>query len=194
MNWYEKLSQYFPTQEMKTRAHMELLLKERGDIYHKDEGPYHVLMYAETPGFVFVDYIWVSAKARGQGIGHKLMAKLKQKGKPIILEVEPIDYEDSDTEKRLHFYKREDFEHASTIGYHSRSLRTQEVDTLEILYWSPGKESEESIMEKMKQTYDKIHTFKDVQLYGESHDPVDDVLSIDPEATNDILEFDEPGA
>lgn len=190
MNWYEKLSQYFPTQEMKTRAHMELLLKERGDIYHKDEGPYHVLMFAETPDFVFVDYIWVSAESRGQGLGHKLIVELKRKKKPIILEVEPIDYEDSDTEKRLRFYKRENFTHASTIGYHRRSLRTNEVDSMEILYWTPDDESEESILEKMKHTYDKIHTFKDLELYGDTHDHVDEVLQIDPDSANDILEFE----
>lgn len=190
MNWYEKLSQYFPTQEMKSRAHMELLLKERGDIYHKVEGPHHVLMYVETGDFIFIDYIWVSADSRGQGLGHKLIEELKQKNKPIILEVEPVDYEDSDTEKRLHFYKREKFTHASTIGYHRRSLRTNEVDTMEILFWSPTHDSEESILDKMKHTYDEIHTFKDLELYGDTHDHVDDVLSIDVDADSDILKFD----
>jgi GNAT superfamily N-acetyltransferase len=120
MNWYEKLSEYFPVEEMKSEEHMEMLLKEKGDVYYKDEGPYHVLMYAEFDTFLFIDYVYVSGKSRGQGIGHQIMEKLKQKEKPIILEVEPVDYEDSDTEKRLHFYKREGFTHARSIGYNRR--------------------------------------------------------------------------
>ncbi|MED1471844.1 GNAT family N-acetyltransferase [Bacillus salipaludis] len=177
MHWYEKLNQYFPIEEMKSREHMETLLKERSNIYHKDEGPLHVMMYAELENFLFIDYLFVSKDARGQGLGHKLLEKLKQKEKPIILEVEPVNYEDSDTEKRLHFYKREGFEHATSIGYRRRSLATDEINQMEILYWAPNQESEEMIFEAMKKTYDLIHTYKDKHFYGESYEPVDEVLT-----------------
>jgi GNAT superfamily N-acetyltransferase len=176
MHWYEKLNQYFPVEEMKSREHMETLLQEHSEIYHKDEGPNHVLMYVELENFVFIDYLFVSGKARGQGLGHSLLEKMKEKGKPIILEVEPINYTDSDTEKRLHFYKREGFEHAQSIGYERRSLATGEVTPMEILYWSPHHESEKMIFEAMEKTYNMIHTYKDKQFYGESYQPVDDVL------------------
>ncbi|KPB03527.1 GNAT family N-acetyltransferase [Bacillus sp. CHD6a] len=188
MNWYEKLNQYFPVEEMKSREHMELLLKERGDIYHKDEGEHHVLMYVELDNFLFIDYLFVSKDARGMGLGHKLLDKMKEKGKPIILEVEPVDYEDTDTEKRLRFYKREGFEHASSIGYRRRSLATNEVNAMEILYWSPSDASEEAIYEGMKATYEQIHTYKDKELYGQSYDKVDNVLTYDEDDDNeDIL-------
>ncbi|RKD75588.1 acetyltransferase (GNAT) family protein [Sinobaca qinghaiensis] len=177
MNWYDKLSQYFPIEEMKSKEHMELLLKEKSDIYHKDEGTDYVIMYVETEDFVFIDYLFVSKNSRGQGLGKKLLDSLKEKGKPIILEVEPLDYEDTDTEKRLNFYKRAGFEHAESIGYTRRSLSTKELNTLEILYWSPENDSEELIYEKMKHTYEHIHTYKDEQLYGESYQTVDEVLS-----------------
>ncbi|MDQ6598495.1 GNAT family N-acetyltransferase [Bacillus salipaludis] len=177
MHWYEKLNQYFPIEEMKSREHMETLLKERSNIYHKDEGPLHVMMYAELENFLFIDYLFVSKDARGQGLGHKLLEKLKQKEKPIILEVEPVNYEDSDTEKRLHFYKREGFEHATSIGYRRKSLATDEINQMEILYWAPNQESEEMIFEAMKKTYDLIHTYKDKHFYGESYEPVDEVLT-----------------
>lgn len=186
MHWYEKLNQYFPIEEMKSREHMELLLKEMKDIYHKDEGPNHVLMYAEFAHFIFIDYLFVSKNARGQGLGHKLLEKLKKKEKPIILEVEPINYEDTDTKKRLKFYKREGFEHASSIGYQRRSLATKEINEMEILYWSPKGESEEKIYEAMKKTYESIHTYKDKQLYGKSYQDVDEVLTFDVDK-NDIL-------
>lgn len=189
MHWYEKLNQYFPIEEMKSREHMETLLKERPDIYHKDESPLHVLMYAEFENFVFIDYLFVSKDARGQGLGHKLLEQLKAKGKPIILEVEPVDYEDTDTEKRLRFYKREGFEHAQSIGYQRRSLATNEINQMEILYWAPENESEEMIFEAMKKTYELIHTYKDKQLYGESYLPVEDVLTFDEhESRENVLD------
>ncbi|MYL32227.1 GNAT family N-acetyltransferase [Pontibacillus yanchengensis] len=189
MNWYEKLNEYFPVEEMKSKEHMDLLLKEKSDVYIKDESSKHVLMYAEFESFIFIDYVWVSTQTRGQGIGHKLIEKLKSKGKPIILEVEPVDYEDTDTEKRLKFYQKEGFEHAHSIGYTRRSLATNELNQMEILYWSPEHESEESIFEKMKELYVNIHTYKDKELYGESYQPVEEVLTIneDPDSKN-ILE------
>ena len=165
MNWYEKLSQYFPIEEMKSKKHIETLLQERSDIYHKNEGPHHVLMYVETDQFIFIDYLFVSKDARGQGLGGKLIDELKQHNKPIILEVEPVDYKDSDSAKRLHFYKRADFKHAQTIGYNRRSLATNEINQMEILYWSPTSETEESILNKMKKTYELIHTYKDKEIY-----------------------------
>lgn len=179
MNWYEKLNQYFPIEEMKSKEHMELLLKEKGEVYRKDEGEHHVLMYAELDNLIFIDYLFVSKDARGQGLGRKLIEKLKKKGKPIILEVEPVDYEDTDTEKRLKFYKREGFKHASSIGYQRRSLATNEVNQMEILYWSPNDEAEEVIYEGMRKMYEDIHTYKDVELYGEQYDDVEQVLSFD---------------
>ncbi|MDC3413679.1 GNAT family N-acetyltransferase [Aquibacillus sp. 3ASR75-11] len=179
MNWYEKLNKYFPVEEMKSKKHMEMLLQEKGDVYYKDEGSNHVMMYAEFPSFLFIDYVYVSADARGQGLGHKLIEKLKSKEKPIILEVEPVDYEETDTEKRLRFYQREGFVHAQSIGYNRRSLATNEETPLEILYWSPEEESEEEIYKKMKTMYEDIHTYKDKELYGKSYQPVEEVLTYD---------------
>ncbi|UOQ46929.1 GNAT family N-acetyltransferase [Gracilibacillus caseinilyticus] len=189
MNWYEKLNQYFPVEEMKSKEHMELLLQEKGDVYHKDEGIHHVLMYAEFPTFLFIDYVYVSNESRGQGIGHQLMEKLKQKGKPIILEVEPYDYTDSDSTKRLRFYQREGFKHAVKIGYTRKSLATDEHNTLEILFWSPHGENEEEIYQQMKRMYKDIHTYKDAEIYGKSYQHVDEVLTYNNEReADDIFE------
>ncbi|QGH35622.1 GNAT family N-acetyltransferase [Gracilibacillus salitolerans] len=189
MNWFEKLNQYFPVEEMKSKQHMELLLKEKGDVYYKDEGPHHVLMYAEFPTFLFIDYVYVSTESRGQGIGHQLMEKLKKKNKPIILEVEPYDYQDSDSTKRLRFYQREGFKHAVSIGYSRKSLATDETNSLEILYWSPTGENEEEIYEQMKRMYEDIHTYKDEEIYGKSYQPVDEVLTYnDDREADDIFE------
>lgn len=179
MDWFKKLNEYFPVEEMKSKKHMEMLLTEKGDVYYKDEGPHHVLMYAEFSRFVFIDYLWVSAESRGQGLGHSLIDKLKAKNKPIILEVEPVDYEDTDTEKRLRFYQREEFKHAQSIGYNRKSLATNEEMPLEILYWSPDDDSEEIIYAQMRKMYEDIHTYKDEEIYGKTYQPVDEVLHFD---------------
>ncbi|WP_071459153.1 N-acetyltransferase [Bacillus massilinigeriensis] len=178
MHWYDKLNQYFPVEEMKSQEHMEALLKEYPQVYRKDEGQNHVLMYVEMDSFIFVDYLFVSKNARGQRLGHKLLTRLKEKGKPIILEVEPISEDDMDTEKRLRFYKREDFHHASSIRYSRRSLATEEINRMEILYWTPGEKDEKAIYEAVKTTYKMIHTFKDKELYGATYDAVDKVVTI----------------
>lgn len=176
MEWYEKLSRYFPIEEMKSKEHLEKLLEEKGKVYHKDESKNHVMLYAEFDAFLFIDYLWVSSESRGQGIGKKLLRKLKNKRKPIILEVEPIDYEDTDTKKRLRFYNRENFNHAQSIIYHNRSFQTDEEAPLEILYWSPDDDSERFIFEQMKMIYEEIHTYKGEEFYGKELDSVERAL------------------
>ncbi|MFT8321972.1 MAG: GNAT family N-acetyltransferase [Bacillus sp. (in: firmicutes)] len=176
MHWYDKLNDYFPIEEMKSQEHLEALLKDFPDTYHKDEGKYHVLMYVELDDFIFIDYLYVSSEARGKGIGHTLLQRLKEKGKPILLEVEPVDYKDTDTHKRLKFYQREEFQHAKTIGYRRRSLATNQVTKMEILYWAPNHEGEDMVYDALVKTYKKIHTYKDKQFYGQSYEPVEDVV------------------
>ncbi|GKV63900.1 MULTISPECIES: GNAT family N-acetyltransferase [unclassified Sporosarcina] len=193
MHWYNKLNEYFPVEEMKSKEHMETLLIDKGNVYHKEEGPKHVLMYVETEDFVFVDYLFVSSAARGEGLGKKLLDSLKTKNKPILLEVEPAAEEEPDTAKRLKFYAREDFSHAQKIGYHRRSLATGEKNSLEILYWAPPASSSEQTDEKevfdaMKTTYEEIHTYKDQDFYGNSYEPAEQALSFYTKPKENILE------
>ncbi|ARD48245.1 GNAT family N-acetyltransferase [Sporosarcina sp. P37] len=191
MHWYNKLKEYFPIEEMKSREHMETLLTDKGNVYYKEEGPKHVLMYVETDDFVFVDYLFVSSAARGEGLGKKLLDSLKTKNKPILLEVEPVDESEPDTEKRLKFYAREEFSHAQKIGYNRRSLATGEQTILEILYWAPpqsSKADEQEVFNAMKTTYEEIHTYKDQDFYGDSYDPTEKVLQYQAEPKQNILE------
>ncbi|MDV6377253.1 GNAT family N-acetyltransferase [Sporosarcina sp. GW1-11] len=191
MHWYNKLKEYFPIEEMKSKEHMETLLNDKGNVYYKEEGPKHVLMYVETEDFVFVDYLFVSSAARGEGLGKKLLDSLKTKNKPILLEVEPVDEAEPDTGKRLKFYAREDFTHAQKIGYSRRSLATGEQTILEILYWTPPapvKADEKEVFNAMKTTYEEIHTYKDQDFYGDSYDPTEKVLQFQAKPKKNILE------
>lgn len=186
MNWYEKLNQYFPIEEMKSKEHIETLLQEKDDFYMKDEGPNHVLLYVEGDEFIFIDYLFVSGTARGQGLGRKLIQKLQQKGKTILLEVEPVTEDNEDTSKRLRFYRREGFEHATSINYNRKSLATEENTPMEILYWASNSSVEEKdVFRFMKKVYSEIHTHKDKELYGKSYQPVEDVLTVkEPDETS----------
>ncbi|AOH53922.1 GNAT family N-acetyltransferase [Peribacillus muralis] len=188
MSWYEKLNQYFPIEEMKSKEHINVLLEDKKEIYLKDEGPDHVLLYVEGEEFIFIDYLFVSKNSRGQGLGRKLIQKLQKKQKTILLEVEPIQENDDDSFKRLRFYKREGFKHASSITYSRKSLATKENTPMEILYWpsAPSVEDEE-VFDYMKEIYSEIHTYKDDDLYGKSYQDVEDVLSLDANQETDIF-------
>lgn len=181
MNWYQKLNEYFPVEEMKSKEHMETLLRDKSDIYYKDESTNHVMMYAEFEHFLFIDYVWVSEESRGQGIGKKLIQKLQKKNKSILLEVEPIDNNNEDSSKRLGFYKKLGFQHAQSIDYNRKSLATNEENVLEILYWSPSKTAEDLIFKMMQKMYNDVHTYKDTEIYGKSYQSVKDVLTYDRE-------------
>ncbi|CAH0189012.1 MULTISPECIES: GNAT family N-acetyltransferase [Peribacillus] len=188
MNWYEKLNQYFPIEEMKSKEHIEVLLEDKQEIYKKDEGPDHVLLYVEGEEFIFVDYLFVSKRSRGQGLGRKLIQKLQKKQKTILLEVEPVQENDDDTFKRLKFYKREGFRHASSISYSRKSLATKEDTPMEILYWPANRSvDEEDVFDFMKEIYSEIHTYKDDDLYGKSYQDVEDVLSLNAGQETDIF-------
>ena len=180
MSWYDQLNSYFPLVEMKSKQHLEELLAERSDVYRIDHARTHVLLYVEGTDFVFVDYILVTKEARGQGIGQKLLNQLKAIGKPILLEVEPADYADTDTIKRHRFYEREGFRRAETLKYRRRSIATGQVNELEILYWSPDPATtDEEIYTHMRKIYEHVHTWRDKEFYGESYQPADEALYLD---------------
>ncbi len=180
MSWYDKLSTYFPIEEMKSRRHVQALLRERGDVYHVDHGENHVLVYVEGERLVFVDYLLVAKEARGQGLGRKLLEGLKARRKPILLEVEPKDYADTDTVKRHRFYEREGFRHVERLRYRRRSLATGAVNELEILLWCPhDTTTDEEAYDLVRAVYEEIHTYRDEDFYGESYQPAEEVLTLE---------------
>jgi GNAT superfamily N-acetyltransferase len=188
MSWYKRLREYFPEEEMKSEEHINMLLNHGQKDYFLDNGKNHILLYAEKENFIFVDYLYVMGSARGNGTGKKILDKLKLKGKPIFLEVEPINETEEDSEKRLRFYKREGFKHANTVSYVKNSLATNKDVELEILYWSPepDKQMDHEVLEGMKEIYRDLHTYKDEELYGGKYRPTEKALKI-KENKSDIL-------
>lgn len=174
--WHDKLAGYFPAKEMKTKEHMETLFKERGELYRLEEGQDYVLMYLEKPDFIFIDYILITGENRGKGLGSKLIARLKRKNKPIVLEVDPVCESDPVTKKRVHFYERNGFRKAENIGYERIHVVTGELNVMDIFCWSPHYVTEQWIYEKMKTAYSEVHTFRAEEVYGKTMQPVSDVI------------------
>lgn len=165
MDWYDRLNDYFPEYEMKNEGQIQALINEK-DAYHKEETDDYLLLYAEFPTFIFIDYLLINPATRGQGIGTKIINKLKEKGKDIILEVEPMDRQDEDTVKRVHFYLKNGFVKADRIEYSWEDENGENYE-MKIYYWSPNPDlPQETILENMAKACQEIHNFRSQQYYG----------------------------
>lgn len=164
MSWYGKLNDYFPKQEMKTEEHLRELIADQ-DIYHKEETDDYIVLYAEFHDFLFIDYLLVTSRSRGKGVGTRILDRFKSKKKLILLEAEPPDDEDVDTERRLAFYKRNGFRIANHIEY-KREDEEGESFYMNILYWPADEVSEQDIMKRMAQACRTIHNFRSRYHYG----------------------------
>lgn len=164
MQWFERLNDYFPDHEMKHPEQLKALL-ESYPYYHKEETDDYIALFADFPTFIFIDYLLVSAKNRGSGIGSKVIQQFKQKGKMIILEAEPLDENDENTQKRMNFYMKNGFKKADQIRYTREDDSGQSFE-MKILYWSPSEEDQEIIMDKMRKACTEIHNFQSQKHYG----------------------------
>ncbi len=166
MGWYQKLNDYFPENEMKKKEQLEALIADHPH-YKKVETKEYIVLYAEYDDFIFVDYILVDRQARGQGIGSTILEKLQQKGKTIILEVEPVVKDDPETVKREQFYVQNGFQKAKHIRYYRDVGETSpELNQLELYYWSPDQTTdEEEIRQAMLKVYEDVHNYQYDQFF-----------------------------
>ncbi|NQF12844.1 GNAT family N-acetyltransferase [Brevibacillus sp. HB1.3] len=175
MDWYDRLNEYFPEYEMKKEGQIQALIRET-DIYHKVDTDKFLLLYAEFPTFIFIDYLLINPATRGQGIGTKVIQTLKKRGKDIILEVEPIDRNDEDSIKRVHFYQKNGFVKADRIQY-SWEEENGETYEMKIYYWSPHDDlPQEVVLGNMSKACQEIHNFRAHQYYGRNIANPDEVL------------------
>lgn len=176
-SWYVKLNDYFPEHEMKHEDQLKDLIEDK-DVYHKIETDQYVLLYAEFPEFIFIDYVLVLEEARGQGIGTHVLEQLKQKNKLILLEAEPADSSNIDTEKRIQFYTRNGFRLTQKIQY-VREDDDGDPYEMKILYWSPQPENEKNIFAKMEKACKEIHNYRSQYYYGRTLADPEEVLNWD---------------
>lgn len=174
MEWYDKLTDYFPDHEMKDPGQLKALL-ETYPYYHKEETTDYLVLYAEFPTFIFIDYLLVISNNRGRGIGTKVLNQFKHKRKIILLEAEPMDANDEDTQKRMKFYMKNGFKKADRIRYTWEDDNGQSFE-MKILYWSPHEEDQFEIMEKMRKACSEIHNFHSQRYYGRTLADPDETL------------------
>ncbi|WP_028612839.1 GNAT family N-acetyltransferase [Paenibacillus harenae] len=174
MEWYGKLNDYFPEHEMKNPQQLKELIEEH-DYYHKEETDDYVMLYADFPDFIFIDYLLVTSNTRGKGFGTKILDKLKEQGKMILLEAEPALPKDSDSKRRLQFYERNGFKKADLIRY-TRRDEQDEPYSMHILYWSPAGMPQAIVKEMMELACDEIHNFRARRHYGRQLVDLDEAL------------------
>jgi GNAT superfamily N-acetyltransferase len=177
MEWFERLNEYFPDHEMKDPRQLQALIEDQ-DVYHKEETNEYLLLYAEFPTFIFIDYLLIKPEMRGKGVGTKILNQLKQKGKDIILEVEPIDRDDEETLKRANFYRKNGFIKADRIQY-EREDQSGDPYEMKIYYWSLEENlPQEVVLEKMSKACQEIHNFRSERYYGREVADPENVLSM----------------
>lgn len=175
MDWYDKLSRYFPEHEMKHPEQIHELLNHH-DAYQKMETGEYIATYAEFPKFVFIDYLLVNPNTRGRGLGTKVLDRFKQMGKTIIVEVEPVQADDEDTARRVRFYEKNGFTKAEHIEY-IRSDEDGQSFQMDIYYWSEEQVSERTILQQIAAVCTEIHNFKSLKYYGRDIADPDEVLN-----------------
>lgn len=163
---------------MKSKKHFEILFHEKRGIYQVEESPGHVLVYLEKDEYIFIDYILVTQNKRGNGRGRKILDQLKQKGKAIILEVEPVTLLDPDSEKRIRFYEKNGFLKMESIQYERIHMVTNELNQMDIFCWSPVHRTEQWVYNQMKTVYHEVHAYKATELYNRNPQLVSDVLQL----------------
>ncbi|QQE80371.1 GNAT family N-acetyltransferase [Alicyclobacillus sp. SO9] len=179
-NYFKRLNDYFPEQELKHPEQLEDLVKH-ASVYKKLEDEQFLILYAEFPNFLFVDYLLVSSKIRGKGIGTKVMKRLQSQGKPIVLEVEPEDPAEPDSIKRRKFYSRHGFHEANGVIYRRKDPKGNPFD-MDILLWTPDGKTEaddESAYEMMTQVCEHVHNFHAKEYYGKMPADPNKVLSLE---------------
>lgn len=82
----------FPIHEQRTPEKQVKLLDEsryRCEGIYEEEKLVGLLLCWEEPDFVYVEHFAIDSNFRGQGLGERALALLKEQGKPIVLEIDP---------------------------------------------------------------------------------------------------------
>ena len=97
----------FPYHELREEASQERIMSHPQ--YHFDcvyDGTCWagLILYWETESFIYVEHFCIFPKLRGQKYGQRALEKLNEKGKPVILEIDPPV--DEISIRRKGFYER----------------------------------------------------------------------------------------
>jgi len=97
----------FPLHEQRTRETQEAVLTNPE--YHcqaifEEDLFVGLLMAWETPDFIYVEHFAIAPELRGQNYGSQALKLLREQGKPVVLEIDPLV--DEAAIRRKHFYEK----------------------------------------------------------------------------------------
>lgn len=165
--YYQRLIGYFPEQEMKPLGQLEDLLAHSG-FYQKFEDETTLVLYADFPEFLFIDYFLVQSPIRSKGIGTRVLRRFQSHCKPIVLEVEPENPKDPDTFLRRKFYLRNGFSAAVDLVYRRINAKGEPFD-MDVFLWSPDPargQDARTALKCMKRVCREVHNYHALQYYG----------------------------
>lgn len=109
----------FPKREQREEKSQKKILSDNE--YHFDtvfDGKIFVgmILYWETEEFIYVEHFCINTELRNKGYGKKILEKINQKGKCVILEIDPPI--DEISIRRKGFYERVGYNENSYIHIH----------------------------------------------------------------------------
>lgn len=100
----------FPFEERRDRAEQARVMQNEAykfDLVMDEEKFVGIMLYWEREDYIFLEHFAVLPSERNKGYGAKALDLLKEKGKRILLEIEPPTA--GITNRRFNFYKRNGF-------------------------------------------------------------------------------------
>lgn len=100
----------FPYHEQRESASQQEILQDEEyhfDLIYDEDAFVGMLLYWETPDFIYVEHFCVDVEKRNRKYGQRALALLGEKGKPVLLEIDPP--RDEIAIRRKAFYERAGF-------------------------------------------------------------------------------------
>lgn len=100
----------FPAYENRTLPDQKRAMEDERyhvDLIYEEDQWQGFVMYWQAPGYFYVEHFAVFPCGRGKGYGSKVLTSLKEKGQPVLLEIDPPEEEISI--RRKGFYERNGF-------------------------------------------------------------------------------------
>lgn len=113
----ELYSQCFPIHEQREEASQRAIMAD-GEYYFTQimsgDRMIGCILYWETADFIYVEHFFISPALRNLAYGRRTLEWITGKGKPVILEIDPVT--DELTKRRKGFYERAGF-HANEFSH-----------------------------------------------------------------------------
>lgn len=100
----------FPPNEQRMRRSQDSILTDAGyhfALIYDDADFVGIVLSWETEEFIYIEHFCMLPEMRGRGYGERALSEIAEKGKKVILEIDPP--EDDISRRRKRFYERYGF-------------------------------------------------------------------------------------